>query len=131
MIELVRSHAVDTCSNLSQLSSSFLLNLSDVDPEFTEIAGQSERFTSVPVLVNKLLHIQKNGDPQAKRVALVFGREVEGLLPDEIQICDAVCSIPIGRLQESLSLSHAVSIVLSQLYEAHTSIFTSRQETTS
>ena len=28
-----------------------------------------------------------------------------------------VCSIPIGRLQESLSVSHAVSIPLSQIFE--------------
>jgi len=28
-----------------------------------------------------------------------------------------VCSIPIGRLQESLSLSHAVTIPLAQIFE--------------
>ncbi len=33
--------------------------------------------------------------------------------------CDVVCSIPIGRLQESLSLSHAVSLGLFTLYIAH------------
>lgn len=46
----------------------------------------------------------------------VFGREDTGLTEEEIASCSHVCSIPIGRLQESLSLSHAVSIVLSQLY---------------
>jgi tRNA C32,U32 (ribose-2'-O)-methylase TrmJ len=50
------------------------------------------------------------------RVALVFGREEHGLSDAEIEACDAACSIPIGRLQESLSLSHAVSIVLSALF---------------
>ncbi len=33
------------------------------------------------------------------RVALVFGREELGLSDDEVASCDAVCSIPIGRLQ--------------------------------
>lgn len=52
----------------------------------------------------------------AGRLALVFGREEAGMTDDELAACDAVVSINIGRLQESLSLSHAVSIVLSQLY---------------
>lgn len=52
-----------------------------------------------------------------KRVALVFGREELGLSDDEVDACDLVCSIPIGRLQESLSLSHAVTITLSSLFQ--------------
>ncbi|KAK9828269.1 hypothetical protein WJX74_006492 [Apatococcus lobatus] len=84
-----------------------------------------ECLSSVPPLVEKLLLLQDKGSQNAKRVALVFGREVEGLLPEEIASCEAVCKIPIGRLQESLSLSHAVSIVLSQIYQAQPS--TSKQ----
>jgi len=53
-----------------------------------------------------------------KKLVLVFGREEEGLRPEEVAACSAACSIPIGRLQESLSLSHAVSLVLSPLFEA-------------
>mmetsp|Transcript_4538 Transcript_4538/g.16101 ORF Transcript_4538/g.16101 Transcript_4538/m.16101 type:complete len:217 (-) Transcript_4538:92-742(-) len=53
-----------------------------------------------------------------KRLALVFGREVEGLFDDEVNQCDAVCSIPTGRLIESLSVSHAAVIILSQYYQA-------------
>ncbi len=34
----------------------------------------------------------------------------------EVRSCDCVCSIPMGRLQESISLSHAVSIVLFAIY---------------
>ncbi|KAK3261316.1 hypothetical protein CYMTET_29773 [Cymbomonas tetramitiformis] len=52
------------------------------------------------------------------RVALVFGREEAGLFQEEVEICDATCSIPMGRLQESMSLSHAVNIVLWQLFQA-------------
>ena len=32
---------------------------------------------------------------------MVFGREVEGLTDDEVNLCDAVCSIPTGRLIEA------------------------------
>lgn len=56
------------------------------------------------------------GPRKRVRVALVFGREELGLADEEVDACDAVCSIPIGRLQESLSLSHAVSIALSGIY---------------
>lgn len=52
------------------------------------------------------------------KVVLVFGREVQGLFPEEVAQCGAACSIPIGRLQESLSLSHAVSLALGPLFEA-------------
>ena len=83
-------------------------------------AGQKESFSGVPALLEKLSAGQMECSTERKRVAFVFGREVEGLMPDEISMCDAVCSIPIGRLQESLSLSHAVSIVLSQIYQACT-----------
>ena len=55
--------------------------------------------------------------PGRGRLVLVFGREERGFDPGELDHCDFTCSIPIGRLQESLSLSHAVSIVLSQLFQ--------------
>ncbi len=54
---------------------------------------------------------------QGSRVALVFGREVTGLTAEEVGVCSAVCHLPMGRLSESLSLSHAAAIVLSALYE--------------
>ena len=54
---------------------------------------------------------------QSSKVALVFGREVTGLTAEEVGACSGVCHLPMGRLSESLSLSHAVAIVLSALYE--------------
>jgi len=59
------------------------------------------------------------------RTALVFGREVEGLTADEVKACDFVCSLPIGRLQESLSISHAVSLALAPLFETRLKSFES------
>jgi tRNA C32,U32 (ribose-2'-O)-methylase TrmJ len=57
-----------------------------------------------------------SGRRRKTRVALVFGREELGLADEEVEVCDVACCIPIGRLQESLSLSHAVSIALSGIY---------------
>lgn len=53
----------------------------------------------------------------SQRLSLVFGREDKGLRPEEVAACTASCSIPIGRLQESLSVSHCVSLALAPLYE--------------
>ena len=56
-------------------------------------------------------------DTALRKVAFVFGREVEGLMPEEVAACTAVCQLPMGRLQESLSISHAVAIALSAAFE--------------
>jgi hypothetical protein len=56
--------------------------------------------------------------PPAGKLALVFGREELGLSDEELAACGLSCAIPIGRLQESLSLSHAVTVALSQLFQA-------------
>ncbi len=67
-------------------------------------------------------HLEREGllGPSAsggEKVAFVFGREVTGLTAEEVAACSAVCSIHMGRLQESLSLSHAVSIALCAAFE--------------
>ncbi|KAI7837497.1 hypothetical protein COHA_008688 [Chlorella ohadii] len=53
----------------------------------------------------------------AGTVALVFGREESGLLESELLLCSHACAIPTGRTQPSLNLSHAVAVVVSQLFD--------------
>lgn len=67
---------------------------------------------------------EQDSGSQAARpcVALVFGREYEGLAEEEIEQCSASCCITMGRLQESLSLSHAVCLVLGHLFEQRLSL---------
>ena len=52
------------------------------------------------------------------KLALVFGNEADGLSERELALCDALCSIPMGRLIESLSVTHAAVIALSRFFEA-------------
>lgn len=52
-----------------------------------------------------------------RRIALVFGREESGLTAAELSLCTHSCSIPTGPVQPSLNLSHAVCVVLAQLFE--------------
>lgn len=49
-------------------------------------------------------------------VALLFGREDYGLYNREIELCDLLVTIPSSPLYRSLNLSHAVCVVLYELY---------------
>jgi len=50
------------------------------------------------------------------RVGLIFGREDYGLYNDEIKKCDMLVNIPTSKEYPSLNLSHAVGIVLYELF---------------
>ena len=52
------------------------------------------------------------------RVALVFGREVNGLEKEDLALCNEFIAIPSSRAFPSLNLSHAVSIVAYELFIA-------------
>ncbi|KAG2498757.1 hypothetical protein HYH03_003496 [Edaphochlamys debaryana] len=56
------------------------------------------------------------GSGPAPVTALVFGREESGLTEAELRLCSHACAIPTGRLQPSMNLSHAVSVVLAELF---------------
>lgn len=79
-----------------------------MDDECAVLAAGAE------LVIDQAKHMPHEG---THKVALVFGREAEGLTDVEVARCSVACSIPMGRLQESLSLSHAVALVLGQLYE--------------
>lgn len=54
---------------------------------------------------------------EGELVALVFGREESGLSEPEARRCSHTCAINTGRFQPSLNLSHAVAVMLSQIYD--------------
>ena len=47
-----------------------------------------------------------------KKIAVVLGNEVDGLLPDDLALCDAVLEIPMRGKKESLNVSVACGIAL-------------------
>lgn len=51
-------------------------------------------------------------------ISLVFGREANGLTNDEIEKCDLICSIPSSNNFPSLNLSHAVIVVLYEIFKS-------------
>ena len=55
-------------------------------------------------------------------IALVFGREGTGLTSKEISKCDLVVTIPASKKYRALNLSHAVAIVLYELFKPSKSV---------
>lgn len=49
-------------------------------------------------------------------VALVFGRESNGLTNDEISLCELIFTIPTSEEYSSLNLSHAVAVTLYHIF---------------
>nr|MCK4930047.1 TrmJ/YjtD family RNA methyltransferase [Nanoarchaeota archaeon] len=62
-------------------------------------------------LAQKLKEIKK------KKVALILGRESEGLRNKEIKLCDFMVTIPTSRNYKALNISHALSIILYEVYK--------------
>ncbi len=54
----------------------------------------------------------------SNRVAIVFGREVNGLDNEDIALCHELISIPTSDAFPSLNLSHAVMVVAYELFVA-------------
>jgi tRNA/rRNA methyltransferase len=51
-------------------------------------------------------------------IGILIGREGEGLHNDELQKCDFVVTIPASRKYPTLNISHAVCIILYELFQA-------------
>ncbi|MBS3128267.1 RNA methyltransferase [Candidatus Woesearchaeota archaeon] len=55
-------------------------------------------------------------------LGIVFGRESSGLTNEEIQQCDFCVTIPSSEKYQALNLSHAVSIVLYEIFKKNKKI---------
>ncbi len=54
--------------------------------------------------------------PMGGTVALLFGREDYGLLEGELAACDLLVTIPASRAYPILNVSHAVAVILYELF---------------
>lgn len=52
-----------------------------------------------------------------EKVAILFGREDQGLYQDELAKCDILVTIPSSKQYPVLNLSHAVTIVIYELFQ--------------
>lgn len=61
-----------------------------------------------------------------RRAAILFGGESTGLSREEIAACDAIVTIPTSPEHAVLNLSHAVAVVLYEVYASSNGITTSK-----
>ncbi|MBI2580643.1 RNA methyltransferase [Candidatus Woesearchaeota archaeon] len=69
-------------------------------------------------LTLQLQRFKGSGKGERAKIALVFGREGTGLTSREIGSCDLVVTIPASKKYRALNISHAVAIVLYELFRS-------------
>jgi tRNA/rRNA methyltransferase len=79
----------------------------------TGTAGGSYNVPRIAVTPEQMVKSMKiKGD-----IALMFGREGNGLSNQEISLCDLVVSIPTHELYPILNVSHAAAIIFYEIYK--------------
>jgi TrmH family RNA methyltransferase len=79
----------------------------------TGTAGGSYNIPRIPITPEELakkMHIDGN-------IALVFGREGEGLSNEELELCDILVTIPTSDEYPIMNISHAAAIVFYEIYK--------------
>ena len=88
--------------------------LADIEASWAATArsGSNHSVTRAPVPIREL------PDPTKipSQVALVFGRESNGLYNHELALCDFSFTIPTSKDYPSMNLSHAITVTLYELY---------------
>ncbi|MDK2790861.1 MAG: tRNA/rRNA methyltransferase [Methanothermococcus sp.] len=67
----------------------------------------------VPITPRELAEKQQDVDGT---LGIVFGREDDGLTNEDLELCDLLVSIPTSDEYPIMNLSHAVSVILYELY---------------
>ncbi len=73
-------------------------------------------FARIPVPVREFAESTR---AYSEKIALVFGREDNGLLQPELNRCDVLITIPAGDEYPVMNLSHSVGVVLYEMYQAN------------
>lgn len=76
-------------------------------------AGGSYNIPRIPITPDKLAEQIGNGG----NVALVFGREGEGLSNEELELCDVLVTIPTSDEYPIMNISHAAAIVFYEIFK--------------
>jgi len=111
---LVRSkHAYKILQNAKVVK-----KLSDVDADYvvgtTSLMGTDYNIQRSPLSPETFAKKLKRFN---RKVAVVFGREGDGLTNDEIAYCDFIVTIPTSLSYKAMNLSHAVAVVLYEIFK--------------
>lgn len=81
----------------------------------TARTGTDYNIPRSPLTPKELAEKLKEGT--TKKTGLIIGRESTGLYNDEIERCDFCVTIPASKKYPTLNISHAVSILLYEIYQ--------------
>lgn len=79
----------------------------------TGTAGGSYNIPRIPITpeeLGKTMHIKGN-------IAILFGREGEGLSNEELELCDILVTIPTSDEYPIMNISHAAAIIFYEIYK--------------
>lgn len=79
----------------------------------TGTAGGSYNVSRIAITPEKLA---ESLDPEAN-VAIIFGREGDGLSNQELELCDVVVTIPTSDEYPVMNISHAAAVIFYELYK--------------
>lgn len=77
------------------------------------------RRTHFPSYTPKEIALRLRNVPPENGIALIFGRESDGLTNDELHQCHLLSTIPVHPDNMSLNLAQAVLVYLYEIYNAH------------
>jgi TrmH family RNA methyltransferase len=109
-------HANDVLEN-AEVNEFFVIDDYDYLIATTARLGTDYNIPRSPLLPDELAAKLKEIDP-AKKIGLVIGREGHGMFNEEIDKCDFVVTIPSTKDYSTLNVSHAVAIMLYEIYKA-------------
>ncbi|MHA2357212.1 MAG: RNA methyltransferase [Candidatus Heimdallarchaeaceae archaeon] len=100
-------------------------SIADIKEEFNFLIGTSAKAgKSYNVLRQPLFpwHLNEIASLQKSKIGIVFGREDKGLLNEELKLCDFLVTIPVPGEHKVLNISHAVAIMLYELWKIKSQI---------
>lgn len=77
-------------------------------------AGGSYNVPRIPITPDEL---GRNIDIKTNNVALVFGREGDGLSNEELKLCDVLVTIPTSDEYPIMNITHAASIIFYEIFK--------------
>ncbi|NPD87120.1 MAG: TrmJ/YjtD family RNA methyltransferase [Asgard group archaeon] len=102
-------------------SAKVLSSIDEIRGEYDFLIGTSAKAgSSYNVLRQPIFpwHLSKNIILNEGNFGIVFGREDKGLTNEELRMCDFLVSIPVPGKHKVLNISHAVGIMVYEIWKA-------------
>ena len=109
-------HSQEVLEN-AEVSEFFVVDDYDYLVATTARLGTDYNISRSPLLPSELAEKIKGIDP-GRKIGLVIGREGPGMFNEEIAKCDFIVTIPSMKGYSTLNISHAVAIILYELYKS-------------